>query len=174
MPDDSRVTKVRHTVEALVGRKSREKMLIGVHWPKKAAVRGEVNLTTPAGKWSPAHQSESLAMDRRVRLEYGLAQSDHIQLKVVPLGHEPFTFPEKRKTYSWSWVELLGQLGDMLPNERDVASHGWYSTLAELETAVNIMHESKATMFRWALGLAIAVEPLLKPYHDLALPLQTT
>ena len=150
---------LRRTLEGLFLREARDKqVLVGIHWPQKAAVEGEGNLTTVAGEWR-ANESQAFAMARLAQSEYGLTDGS---ITVTPLNHPRFISEHAMKEYHWAVVKYDG---DVVPNHQHVASFGWYAGPDALRTAVNQMRFEKGRMFVQVLGLAIAIEPRLVRYH---------
>jgi hypothetical protein len=142
-------------------------VLIGIHWPQKAALAEESNLSPVAGEWRDGETAEA-ALRRQILSEYGLVESD---VKIFPLEHPHFVSQANLKQYYWLLVALSRPVGETAKisapaiggNPKDVASFGWYG-VSQLEGALSLMHREKAYMFRQVLKIAIAIEPDLRPF----------
>lgn len=132
--------------------------LIGIHWPIKAKLAGEANLSPVAGEWKNGESAEE-AMVRQVAVEYGR----YCQTDITPLSHRPFTSTANLKQYHWLLVRLLCKPGHVSPQATDVASFGWYEP-SGLQYAINQMHQEKQGWFKEVLKLAIKIEPVLIPF----------
>jgi ADP-ribose pyrophosphatase YjhB (NUDIX family) len=133
-------------------------VLIGIHWPKKAALAEESNLSPVAGPWEDGESAEA-AIRRRLKAEYGLlAVAD-----ISPLQHGTFASETNRKQYFWLLVKLEYPVPDIVANTREVASFGWYNP-SNLESAIALMHREKQLMFKEVLKIAINIEPDLRPF----------
>jgi hypothetical protein len=140
--------------------------LIGIHWPKKAELAEESNLSPVAGEWRNSETAEA-ALRRQMQSEYGVTNVR----KITSLVHEAMLSHANLKQYFWLLVGLDKPMGEKEEpsapaiggNPKDVASFGWYGA-AQLEGALALMHREKSGMFRKVLKIAIAIEADLRPF----------
>jgi hypothetical protein len=140
--------------------------LIGIHWPKKAELAEESNLSPVAGEWRNSETATS-ALKRQMQSEYGVTNVT----RITPLVHHEMFSHANLKQYFWLLVGLDKSMGEKEEpsapaiggNPRDVASFGWYG-VPQLEGALTLMHREKADMFRQVLKIAIKAESDLKPF----------
>ncbi len=141
--------------------------LIGIHWPAKAARAQEPNLSPVAGEWKKGESGEEAIM-RQVSHEYG----EQAAIKVTPLEHQRFVSTVNLKQYHWFLVALslpssvttYSKVPDIIPDQDEVASFGWY-TAAQLDGAINLMHLEKQFMFIEVLRIANGFENDLLPFR---------
>lgn len=141
--------------------------LMGIHWPAKAARAQEPNLSPVAGEWKEG-ESDKDAIMRQVSTEYG----EQAAIKVTPLKHQKFVSDTNRKQYHWLLVALAlpsgvmsnSKVPDIIPDQDEVASFGWY-TAVQLDGAIDLMHSEKQFMFMKALRIANGLEPDLLPFR---------
>jgi ADP-ribose pyrophosphatase YjhB (NUDIX family) len=138
---------------------SNDDPLIGIHWPAKAALAQEPNLSPVAGEWKNNERAVD-AMIRQLKAEYGLKQ---FRVQITPLSHSAFVSVPNRKQYHWMLVHLMSESGHVQPQASDVASFGWYGP-AELQSAIDLMHAEKQRWFLEVLKLAIDLTPDLIPF----------
>jgi hypothetical protein len=139
---------------------SKEEPLIGLHWPRKAALVEEPNLTVVSGQLKK-NETVTDSMMRHVLSEYRCLREDI--LDIVPLELEPLLSPATHKQYSWCIVHVIKPSNITQPAPREVASFGWY-TPKQLQSGIDQMHTEKQKMFRLVLKLAIEVQSDLIPF----------
>lgn len=146
--------KLRPTLAGIVYAVQHGQTLLAFHWPEKAKIAEESNLTTVGGVWKPG-ESRVFAMRRLMKTEYGFADSKC--LEIIPLDYKP-PVSSKGKQYDWLAVRILS--GPIIPvKSDDVASFGWYSGRNTVRDAVLQMHEEKREMFVGALVAAVKILP---------------
>ncbi len=150
----------RPTVAGLVVRRAEPFPLILIHWPSKAAQKGEENLSTAGGGMNPG-ETPAQAMARELEEEYQVTDA-----LITPMSHPDWHFHGKR--YHWCLVECLTR-PQVVPLREEVAAIGWYASPSCLQQAMKQMHDSKRYMFVRALGIALNLAPeLFGPYRAYA------
>ena len=142
---------------------SKAEPLVGLHWPTKAAVVEEPNLTMVSGELK-SNETASESIMRHILREYGCARED--VLEITPLKLVTLLSPTTRKQYRWCIVQVIRPSQIIKPAPREVASFGWYAP-GQLSSAIDQMHREKQKMFRLVLKLAISEQSDLTPFKKL-------
>lgn len=160
-----RSNKYRQTVSGIFYRLgTNDTPLIGIHWPQKAALASESNLSPVAGAWNDNETMEEV-ITRQLKTEYSVETA----ISIRRLRHNELLSSATGKQYHWCLVELTRltpteKVPKFAVNQSEVAAFGWYLP-GNLGIAISSMHTTKAFMFKQVLRQAIRIEPNLSSFR---------